>query len=64
VIALRINGWDEIPDGWPPLVRPLPSPPAFPPNREIRQGESICAACGSGKSTHDNGTRSHFFVKR
>jgi DNA-directed RNA polymerase subunit RPC12/RpoP len=38
--------------------------PAFPPNREILEGEPICAICGSGKSTHDNGTRNHSFVKR
>lgn len=40
------------------------NPPPFPPNREIREGESCCAVCGSGKSTHDDGTRNHPFTKQ
>jgi hypothetical protein len=33
--------------------------PAFPPNREIAEGESICAICGSGARSHR--TRTHAF---
>jgi hypothetical protein len=39
------------------------TPPVFPPNREILEGEPICAQCGSGQSTHDNGTRNHRFIR-
>lgn len=36
-----------------------PQVPRFPPNRVIREGEPTCRICGSGYSTHDDGTRFH-----
>jgi len=36
----------------------------LPPNREIVEGEPCCARCGSGRSTHENGTRNHRFQLR
>jgi hypothetical protein len=33
----------------------------FPPNRVIREGEPACRLCGSGRSTHDDGSRAHAY---
>jgi len=47
--------------GWGKGRCATPRVPAFPPNREIAEGEPCCATCGSGQSTHENGTRDHRF---
>lgn len=39
-------------------------PPAFPPNRERLEGEPCCVRCGSGYTTHEDGTRDHRFERR
>ncbi len=51
---------------YPPPMPPASSNPntrvrdfGFPPNREIKHGEPICTLCGSGYSTHEDGSRSH-----
>ena len=35
------------------------TPPTFPPNRIIREGEDICPICGSGRRSHQDGSRGH-----
>jgi len=41
-----------------------PDPPRFPLNREILEGEPVCAVCGSGQGTHVLSERGHAFVTR
>lgn len=36
----------------------------FPPNRVIKEGEPLCELCGSGWSTHEDGSRAHPYQGR
>lgn len=48
----------------PGLSRIRPTRPAFPPNRVLRDGETPCAICGSGRSSHRMGERDHVFKSK
>jgi hypothetical protein len=41
------------------LPKPIP-----PPNRIIREGESICWTCGGGRASHRRGALGHSFAWR
>lgn len=46
-----------------PQARPRMKPP-FPPDRAIEEGEPTCELCGSGWSTHEDGSRAHAYQGR
>jgi len=47
------------------MNREAPDPRSdFPPNREIREGESVCRVCGSGKAAHILGALGHPFERQ